>query len=536
MPEELDEPVFLSWEEYWSIAVRRRWYILLPLFLFWLAIWGVSWLLPATYQSESLILVEQQKVPDQYVVPNVTSNLQERLQNLTEQILSRTRLQATIEKLHLYPGHDGLAGSGDPVEQMRNDIKIELVSAPDRPGDYTAFKMRYSAGSPELAQKVNAELTSLFIAENVNTQRQLSENTTAFLESQLADARANMAVQEAKVAAFKEKHLGELPSQLESNMQILAGLQSQLQGAQQTMDAAKQQKLYLESLIQQYQSVQTSLGSGNSAVAPPQTLETQLVQMRLQLQDLQSRYTDGHPDVVALKEKIAEAEQLKKQTESQMAAAQKEGKSVNALDSSNVADAQRGSPTPIMQVQSQLKANQLEIANIQQHEKDLESQITAYQARLNLTPGTEQELTAISRGYEESKTNYNSLQQKQMQSQLATSLEKQQQGEQFRIVDPPSLPKKPSAPNHLWFSLGGLLVGLAIGLGLTAFLELTNVRVRQEKDLAGLVPVGVLVGIPHLSTPDEVHTRAFRLWTELSTAAALVVLIVIGNLYAFLKG
>jgi uncharacterized protein involved in exopolysaccharide biosynthesis len=258
--------------------------------------------------------------------------------------------------------------------------------------------------------------------------------------------------------------------------------------------------------------------------------------MRLQLQDLQSRYTDGHPDVVALKEKIAEAEQLKKQTESQMATAQKEGKSVNSLDASTMADAQRGSPTPIMQVQSQLKANQLEIANIQQHEKDLESQITAYQGRLNLTPETEQELTAISRGYEESKTNYNSLQQKQMQSQLATSLEKQQQGEQFRVVDPPSLPKKPSAPNHLWFSLGGLLVGLAVGLGLTAFLELTNVRVRQEKDLAGLVPVGVLVGIPHLSTPDEVHSRAFRLWTELSTAAALVVLIVIGNLYAFLKG
>ena len=142
-----------------------------------------------------------------------------------------------------------------------------------------------------------------------------------------------------------------------------------------------------------------------------------------------------------------------------MAANQKDGKTASAVDSAAVMGAQRGSPTPIMQVQSQLKANQLEISNIQQHEKDLESQITGYQARLNLTPETEQELTAVSRGYEESKTNYNSLLQKQMQSQLATSLEQRQQGEQFRIVDPPSLPKKPSAPNHLWFSLGGLLVG-----------------------------------------------------------------------------
>jgi len=208
----------------------------------------------------------------------------------------------------------------------------------------------------------------------------------------------------------------------------------------------------------------------------------------------------------------------------------------NAVDSSAGMEAQHGSPTPIMQVQSQLKANQLEISNIQQHQRDLESQITGYQARLNLTPETEQELTAISRGYEESKTNYNSLLQKQMQSQLATSLEQRQQGEQFRIIDPPSLPKKPSAPNHLWLSLGGLLVGISLGLGLTALLELTDVRVRQEKDLVGIVPVSVLVGIPHLSTPGETRSRLLGWWTELGAAAALVVLIVLGNLYAFIKG
>jgi len=535
--EELDEPVFLSWDEYWAIAVRRRWWILLPLFLVWAAVWGVSWLLPVSYQSESLILVEQQKVPDQYVVPNVTSDLQQRLQSLTEQILSRTRLQATIDRLGLYSRNGGSLNSGDPVEQMRSDIKIELVSAPDHPGEYTAFKMRYSAGSPELAQRVNGELSSLFIAENVNTQRQLSENTTAFLESQLAEARVRMAEQEAKVAGFKEKHLGELPSQLESNMQILAGLQSQLQSAQQTMDAARQQKLYLESLVQQYQAVQASqVNSADSGTAPPQTLETELADMRLKLQDLRSRYTDGHPDVVSLKEKIAQTERLQKQTASEMAARQKDAKTASAADPAPLPGASAGSPSPIMQVQSQLKANQLEISNIEQHEKDLESQITGYQARLNLTPETEQELTAISRGYEESKTNYNSLLQKQMQSQLATSLEQRQQGEQFRIVDPPSLPKKPSAPNHLWFSLGGLFAGICLGLGLTAVLEMTNVRIRKEKDLLGIVPASVLVGIPHLNTPGETRSSLLRWWTEIGAATALVILIVLGNLYALYKG
>jgi polysaccharide chain length determinant protein (PEP-CTERM system associated) len=532
----LDEPVFRGWDEYWAIALRRRWWILLPLFLTWAAVWGVSWILPSTYQSESLILVEQQKVPDQFVTPNVTNNLQGRLESLTQQILSRTRLQATIDRFHLYTRSQGLNGavkSSDPVEQMRNDIKIELVETPGRPGEFTAFKMRYSAGSPELAREVNSELTTLFINENVKAQQELSENTTAFLESQLANARTEMAAQEAKVAAFKEKHLGELPSQLESNVQILAGLQNQLQNSQRTLDAAKQQKLYLESLLQQYQSV---LGPGNSTATSTSTLSKELLDLRLRLRDLQARYTDAYPDIVALKDKIAKTEKLEKQAENEAAASQKDPKTSTVVEAPAIGDLQSGSPNSMMQVQSQLKANQLEILNDQQRERDLESQISAYQARLNLTPETEQELTNISRGYEESKANYNSLQQKQMQSQLATSLEHQQQGEQFRVLDPPSLPEKPSSPNHVYFSLGGLMAGLCLGLCLTAVLEMIDVRVRQEKDLEGIVQVRILVGIPHLGTPGEENLRVMRKWTELGAAFLLAMILVVGNLYAFYKG
>ena len=150
----------------------------------------------------------------------------------------------------------------------------------------------------------------------------------------------------------------------------------------------------------------------------------------------------------------------------------------------------------------------MEIQNYQQQVKKIETEIADYQARLNLTPATEQELADISRGYEESKANYNSLLQKQNQSQLATSLEERQQGEQFRILDPPSLPTRPSAPNHLLISLAGLVVGFAVGAGLMAFLEITNVRVRQEKDLEEAVPLKVLIGIPHLDAPGEDRARA----------------------------
>ena len=221
--------------EYWAIAVRRRWAILIPLFLCWVLVWTASWFIPSTYKSEALILVEQQKVPEQYVVPNVTVSLQDRLQSMTQQILSRTRLQATIDRFHLYQARRGpsLMPSGDAVEQMRKDIKIELVDSAARPGQLTAFKIDYSASSPQLAQQINSELTSLFIEENLKLQQQLSESTTAFLQSQLTEARAKLEEQEAKVRAFKATHFGDLPSQAETNVQILSGLQNQLQSAQQ---------------------------------------------------------------------------------------------------------------------------------------------------------------------------------------------------------------------------------------------------------------------------------------------------------------
>jgi succinoglycan biosynthesis transport protein ExoP len=544
MAEELDAPAFLRWEDYWAIALRRRWWILLSVFLVWSAVWGLSWLLPSTYESEALILLEQQKVPDQFVAPNVSDSLQDRVQSISQQILSRTRLQATIDRFHLYSRNNSLSflhKSRDPVELMRDDITIELVRAPGHPGQFTAFKMRYSAESPKVAQQVNNELTSLFVQENVEAQQQLSEDTTSFLESQLADARKKMEEQEAKVAAYKAKHLGELPTQLESNVQILAGIQAQLQSTEQALDAARQQKLYIESLLQQFQSRASLNGGeiggvlGDSSSTTSNSLDKEILTLRLRLQDLQTRYTESHPDVVALKQKIAEAEKLKTSDEDGVVGDSRSGSAASPGVPANEKP-QRNSSLSMMQLQSQLKANQLEIENYQQRELDLESQASSYRARLNMTPETEQELTDISRGYEESKSNYNSLLQKQMQSQLATNLEQRQKGEQFRILDPPSLPNKPSAPNHFKVSLVGLALGIGLGLGIAALLEFTDVRVRKEKDLIGIVPVSVLVGIPHLSTPSETRSRMLRWRTELGATTAIVILIVLGNLYAFVKG
>jgi succinoglycan biosynthesis transport protein ExoP len=535
MFEKQDEQVPRGWEEYYAIILRRRWWILLPLFLTWLGVWGVSWFLPTTYQSVALISAEQQKVSDQYVMENVNVNLQNRLQSTTQQVLSHASLQAIIDHFKLYEEHPRMIvffKPKDPVDQMRGDIKIELVGSPGYRGEFVTFKIHYSADTPQLAQQVNSELTSLFINENVKAQRQLSENTTAFLLGELADARTKMQEQEAQVSAFKADHVGNLPGQLQSNVQILAGLQAQLASTQHALDTSKQQKIYLESLLQQYQSAQASLG-GDSNVISAQALDRVLQGLRLQIQNLRTRYTDDHPDIVALKDEIAKTEALRKQNVAEIASNQQSSKTTNAIDFSAGEGLQSGSPTAVMQLLSQLKANQLEIQTEQQHARELEAQTAAYQGRLNLTPETEQELGVVSRGFDEAKFNYNSLLQKQTQSQLATSLGQQQQGDQFRIIDPPKLPDKPSAPNRFLISLVGLALGAVLGMGLATLLELTDVRYRREKDLEGILPARMLVGIPRLSTPQEDHSRLVAQYMESGAVAVMVLLIFIGNLYTY---
>jgi polysaccharide biosynthesis transport protein len=423
--------------------------------------------------------------------------------------------------------------SGDPVEQMRKDIRVEVVESnkAGRSGQPTAFKIGYTAASPELAQQINSELTSLFINENLKSQQQLSERTTAFLNMQLEDARAKLEEQESKVRAFKAKHLGDLPSQVESNVQILSGIQGRLQSTQRALDAAKQERLYLESLLQQYQAVAASGSSETS----PEALNKELMSLRVSLADARSRYSDNHPDVIALTDKIKKTEALKKQLDDDFAALQKSSGTLPDVSQGKNDSSPNATSTPMMQMQSKLKSNRLEIENLEKQQKNLESQLSSYQARLNLTPSTEQELADVSRGYEESKTNYNSLLQKQNQSQLATSLEQRQQGEQFSILDPPSLPDKPSDPNHLLVSLSGLGLGLTLAIVLVFLREFIDARVQSDRDLE-CVPAKLLVAIPRLSTPGENRIHIVRTWIELGTAVAIAMLILAGNLYAFYKG
>src|SRR5271165_1310708 len=274
MTEEFDDQKPMrGLDEYWAMVVRRRWWILGPLFLGWLIVFASAWVIPPKYTSETVILVEQQKVPQQFVMPNVQVDLEERLQSITQQVLSRSRLLAIINNLHLYQGLF-FSSPDDQIIQMRKDIKIDLVQtppAPGRPSELTAFKISYVADKPQIAQQVNTQIASLFIDENVRASQQQSESTTNFLSSQLTSAAAALATQEKQIREYEASHMGELPDQLQSNLQILSGAQGQLQAAIDARDKALQQQAYLNSLATQYDA----MGVTETTQATPQSTSQQ---------------------------------------------------------------------------------------------------------------------------------------------------------------------------------------------------------------------------------------------------------------------
>jgi polysaccharide chain length determinant protein (PEP-CTERM system associated) len=509
-------------------------HFLIPMFIGWLAVWGASWVLPARYKSGTLILVEQPTMPKDLVAPNVSENLQERLQSITQQILSRSRLLHIVDELNLYPKDRGRLSPDEIVERMRKEIEIELVRGTDT--SINAFNVYYSAHDPLIAQQVTSKLTNLFINENLEARQQESEGNTKFLESQLETARQTLEAQEEKVREFRGQHVGELPTQVGSNLQILSGLQSQLQAESDALNTSRQQRVYLEALLNQYRALQGPSGSPEGTGTGLAAIDAKLDKLRSELRDLSSTYGEKYPEVRKVRDQIAKTEvqrdQLLADTKANGNNTPPDAKAVAPThDSTLVKD-----PSLVPQLQSQLQANQSEIKNREQAMASLTSRINDYQSRLNQEPVREQQLADLTRGYDQSKASYDELLKKKNDSAMATSMELLQQGERFRVLDPPSLPTKPSFPNRLKFCGIGLAVGLALGAGLVWVFEMMDDRVYNESELRKLLPVAVISEMPVIGGPINEKADQMRAWLGWATAAVVFAVILAGSAFSYLRG
>jgi polysaccharide biosynthesis transport protein len=526
---EIPEEQALDLSRWMDLVRRRHMQFLLPLFIGWLLVWGSSWFLQPRYKSSTLILVEEPTMPKNYVVPNVNDDLQGRLQSITQQILSRTRLLYIIDELNLYGDKKGLTPD-DKVEMMRKDIgDIELVQ--NREGAITSFRVNYTASSPIIAQRVTSRLTNLFIDENLKVRQEQSQSTTQFIQNQLDQARTSLATQDAKIKQFQAAHEGELPEQQSSNLQILGGLQAQYQNEQQALNTARQQKIYFQTMIDQYHTL------GRSSAAPDGTgggglaaIDAQLEKMRSQLADLRSQYTDSYPDVVQLKEQIAHTEK----TRSRLVAELKANPPKPSASASQ--DQLEASQNPqLIQLQGQLHSTEVDIQNREQALAALSARIGEYQGRLSAAPASQQQMADLTRGYDQSKANFDDLLKKENESRMATSMEQMQEGERFTILDPPSLPLKPSFPDRLKMCGMGLAAGAVLGLLIVGLLEFLDDRIHSDKQIKKLLPVNLLSEVPEVLTTNDQTRGRRRVILGWAAMAIVLLCILAGSAFSYLQ-
>jgi len=500
----------LSVEDWLAIVRRRLWWLLIPAILCAVAGFFVSLVLPKQYTSHTRVLVEAPIVPDSYVKPVVSDDLNRRLASMQGEILSRTRLQHLVEQFGLYKDvnqapmellvnrllsrtrlqhlveQSGPSKDADqvPMEVLVDRLQksIEVTPLSPTPGTLSpallGFNIDVTLGQARLSQQVCTEITSLFMEQNLRRREQQAEDTTQFLAKQLDDAKAKFDEQDAKLATFQSQYVGAQPEDEQKNLTLLTGLTPQLEAVTQDLNQALQTKAFAESMLSQQLAAWKS-ADGRS----PQTLQQQLSDLQNQLPLLQARYTDKHPAVLKLEEGIAEL-----QKRIQDAPPQGQSQSITQEPKASAVE-----PLQIQEFRAQLHQADLTISQRKKEQEQLQHQIKVLQGRIQLSPTVQQEFKALTRDYQTALNFYNELLKKRDEAQMATELERRQQGENFRVLDPPSFPERPSFPSRRLFTLAGLAAGLGLGAGLAYLAEL------RDKSLRKLQDVEVYLGLPTLA-------------------------------------
>ena len=520
------------------LVASRRWWIILAACGTVLATNGVLSLLPNHYNSEATLLVVQQQVPERYVVSTTSTGIADALQAMTQEVLSRTRLLGIIEEFHLYPKERKRLAPEEVMDLMRKNIDILPMNASPERRDFNAFKISFTADNPHLAQEVTSRLTSLFIEENLKTREDQARNTTNFLSAQLEIVQKKLTEQEARLRDYKMQHLGELPEQQPGNLAILSGMQTQLQNTTANLSRAQQQHVYLESQISAFRglaargAVVPGASDMGKTVTPLQAAQNELAKLKADRDALLERYTSQNPDVIRVEREIAKKEtHVKALKDAKTPAAATPQTAAAAAENANADD-----DPAVAQLKSQLEANRMDIDSLTKDEKRLKETVAEYQSRLNSTPVREQQLSEVLRNYDLLKQNYADLLSKQQQSQLATNLEKQQEGQQFRLVDPPSLPTVPASPKRMKMSLGGAAGGIFLGLALAFLMDMKNAAYHTEQELSNQFKLPIVLGVPLLLTQREERKRAWTRSFEWVAASVLVLAVFAAEFYVYKLG
>jgi uncharacterized protein involved in exopolysaccharide biosynthesis len=550
------------------LKARKRYFLIPALAVLFISV-AVAWLLPSIYESSSTILIEEQQIPPDFVRSTVTGFADQRIQTLTQQILSRTKLWEIIQQFNLYPEMREKFTREEIIEKMRENIKFDTISAEvaDRPRTRTAartsaaaitiaFTISYRGKSPDTVQKVTGTLASQYLEQNLKQREAQAKSTTEFLEAELRDLQTRIRDLGEKITTFKKEHEGVLPELYQFNLSQADRLENDIKQLDTSIRNAEERKIYLEGQLATVKPDTPIISSTGERVMDPQS---RLRALEVVLADLQSKFSADHPDIRKVKREMAELEKLvgqkggspslrrQKLTQLKAELAQKQGKyseehpDIKKLKNEIAQLEQQpepAGPTPpvtapenpaYVTLMTQIQSAAGDIASLKKQRAALQEKLQIYRSRLEEAPKVEQEYLALQRDYNNAHTKHQEVMNKILEARISEGMEEHQKGEKFTLIDPASFPEKPVSPKRWLIFLAGVLLSLASGMGGVAFIEHLDTSIKSGEELSWFKGVPVLGIIQRITIIEDVirQRRKKRLiWglTGLSLVLALVLL------------
>ena len=503
IPSNFDHFRQLSFRDYLQIARRRARWIVLTAVAISVSTLVVALSLPNAYRSETVIMVDPQQVPPNYVPSTVTTSIADRLSTIQQQVMSPTRLKRIIDNMRLYPELRARVNEQDLINLMQRSTTIEVVAAGDR--RLSAFRIAFVDKDPVRAAQVANQLASTFIEENIKAREQQFYGTAEFLDNELTTTKTQLEAKEEELRQIRTQYIMDLPESRQYHLEALTSLQTQMATSRDRLNQAMQQKIYLQSVIASTAPTVDLDAGGNPLGSPHQS---QIQRLETQLSELERRYGPGFPEVRKIRGQIAD-----------LKAKEASGQKQQPVTEQQAQVAWGGVRNPVLEAEVQ-RLDQ-EIENQRKLQAQLQPQMDFHLSKLQHVPIFEQRIAGLMRDYDNFRIHYNELLNRKFSADMASALESRQKGERFVVLDPAQIPQKPYRPNRPLIALAGLFGGILGGIGLAVLAEAADETVRTEREASEIVGKPVLAGIPEiLSERDRFRRKLSAIGTLAGTVAA----------------
>jgi polysaccharide biosynthesis transport protein len=476
----------LTLADYLTILKRRAW-LIIGSFAATLAVGvAISLLLPPTYLSSGLILIESQQIPTDLVQATVTSYADERIEVIKQRVMTRENLLRIIRKYGLFANAGPSLTPSDQIDEMRKSIGVELVNAsmrPDRAGPATiAFKLSFEHRRPEMAQAVANDLVTLFLEENVKVRTQRASQTTEFLTQEADKLKKELDTMEAGIAKYKQEHGAALPENVALGMAAMQRVESDLRQVERDQASAEDELRSLEA-ERAFAGTETSATSASAG---------ELQKARAEVARLSATYTESHPDLKAARRRLEKLEQESADEVRSAASGPKTGRSSDAA---------------VARIDARAAALRQRLKVLAAQRSSLRAQLGQMDVALVKSPQVEKDLAGLTRDYQSAQRKYEEIRAKQMTAQVAENLEDDQKAERFAVLEPPTLPDKPVKPDRKKMLALSFILAMGVPVGAVGLMEAMHGVVRGVGPISAITGLRPLVTIPIIPVAAELAKR-----------------------------